>query len=243
LGDISEMRGLIVVICFLAGFFLLASLMPPQFMSSQVNATGNPNPNENLDSYNILGWNQSVSLQLLNAGGINYTAVRGFNVAIASTASSASLFGWTYAEWWGFTWAIDYFQWNYRNGTLIATQYFPVSLLDTMDTNGITLLFQIKNTHCWFNIGFTYDNGTYASPSLALADDELYMNFNSGFDESGSQMNAWTLLTGVIFFQPISGIPYYLSLLIAFPIWICIAYLMFIFVLRMIGAVFGGGGA
>jgi len=243
MGDISEMRGLIVVICFLASFFLLASLIPSQFMSSAVNATGSPNPTDNLDSYGVIAWNQTETLQLLDAGGINYTTLKGYNIAIASTGSSASLFGWTYAEWWGFTWAIDYFQWNHRNGSLIATQFFPVSLLDSMATDNEPLEFQLKNSHAWFNIYFTYNTTTYASPSLALAGDALYMNFHAGFDEMGSQINAWTLLTGVLFFQPIAGIPYYLSLLIAFPIWICLAYLIFIFVLRMIGAVFGGGGA
>lgn len=248
------MRGLIVVICFLAGFFLLASLMPSGFMPSPISANNTVTPESNFDAYGFLGWNNSIDILLEPTGNTAFETVRGYQVAIAVDPSNTFIGGYTYASFWVFNWDIDWFLWYYTNGTLLPIDYnhelsidivptIRVSTLDSDYSIGYSMRYEIRNSHTQFNVLFNWNITDNATPSLALIDNGLYLTFETSFDDMGSQINAWTLLSGVLFFQPIAGIPYYLSLLIAFPIWICIAYLMFIFVLRMIGAVFGGGGA
>jgi len=50
-------------------------------------------------------------------------------------------------------------------------------------------------------------------------------------------------MIGMLFTASLPDVDPSLNYIIAIPLWICCSYLIFIFVLRIIGAVFGGGGA
>lgn len=112
----------------------------------------------------------------------------------------------------------------------------------------------LKCSRTSFSVQFNYNITAFTAPSQAYqnltrsgshtsSDGYLGIIIGVDFSERNTQLNAWNLITGFLFFQLIPDLPYTLSLLIEAPIWVCEAYLLFIFVLRIIGAVFGGGGA
>jgi len=62
------------------------------------------------------------------------------------------------------------------------------------------------------------------------------------FDQTGTGYNAWDLIGMLLFFQ-LPDVHWIINILLALPFWVPVAYLTFIFILRAIGAIFGGGGA
>lgn len=251
MGDISEMRGLVVVVSFLAVFFIIASLIPSGLLQSSSSPQANRGitPNEGLNAYRMLGWNNSKDITILSGGNANETQVKGYNVYMSTSSGVIDpvILGETYASWWIIVWDVDYFKWYLQNGTDVSNYLInpriAISMLDALYAENYSMVFSLVNSHVSLTGAFTWNTGTYAKPSDAYAVDALHLGFETSFDDTGSSINAWNLLTSILFFQYIPSVPIYMSAMIAVPIWVCIGYLVFIFILRMIGVVFGGGGA
>ncbi len=62
------------------------------------------------------------------------------------------------------------------------------------------------------------------------------------FDQVNTSANAWSIMSQILVFD-LPEVNSIINILISVPIWIGIAYLSFIIILRVVGAIFGGGGA
>jgi hypothetical protein len=302
MGDISEMRGLIVCVTFIATAITLVMIIPTGFFPS-TNATQQVNPQGGAFR-DILGYNDTYQW---NFTGNYFTGIYPNLVpARGVTDKSVKIGGWTVViteswyevpndpafgngtgyyfelqmeicdEWWDFRYNREDFQWFNQNGTESTSNHdvkgaiggnFEVHKVLTIprididsrsssygnNTYSPETSYDVRCSRTSFYITFYYNCSLYpppAAPSSAYYgqaspthDCGLAMSIGQGFSERATQLNAWTLITGFLFFQLIPDLPIIISLLIECPIWICEAYLLFIFVLRVIGAVFGGGGA
>jgi len=102
--------------------------------------------------------------------------------------------------------------------------------------------YKAQCAHFFVRIYFGYDETLYSSPENAWNYHGLNMLIGIDFDQVSTGYNAWSLIAMLLFFQ-LPEIHWVINALIAVPIWLCVGYLSFIFILRSIGAIFGGGGA
>ena len=309
MGDISEMRGLIVCVTFIATAITLILLIPPSFMS--IGANQQVNPTEG-NTRNILAYNDTYFLnytgnrdgtpagtpplnhvhsQLLDVGGHSVLFTESFykidnDPLFMNLTSYWFVFQTEMAQdIWGYRYNQEDFKWYNQNGTDTTTNieievndgnaifgnvYHWVShdvlTLAQVDMDAHTqnstlnntlynpqIQYTLKSSSTTFQAQFSYNISAFTAPSQAYQNltrmgnetstGGLSLTIGIDFSERASQINAWDLITGFLFFQLIPQLPTTISLLIEVPIWIAEAYLIFIFILRVIGAVFGGGGA
>jgi hypothetical protein len=295
MGDISEMRGLIVCVTFIATAITLVLLMPSGFFPTS-SATQNVNPQSG--TRNIFGYNdsylwnftgnyltgaypawspaRSMTEKMVVIGGYNLIITESWFTTFNDTGGGETDYHWELqAETCAIFWSgvVDYhydredFRWVNQNGTDVTSDHDVLGSFGTTEVHKVLTLsqldidahlgasyspetaYRITNSKTTFNIVFMYNITLYGYPVAAYEGTGsgytcgLVMGIGQDFSERATQLNAWSLITGFLFFQLIPDLPPVISILIEAPIWVCEAYLLFIFALRVIGAVFGGGGA
>jgi hypothetical protein len=301
MGDISEMRGLVVCVTFIATAITLILAIPSGFFPAST-PTQRINPTSG-NFRNIFGYNESylwnftgnyltgvypawnparpVHEQRVIIGGYNIIITESWFTTFNDTGGNETDYHWELqAEVCDVFWSgvVDYhynredFRWINQNGTETTSNHDVLGSFGSIETHKVLTLAQldidsrstnpygnntwspetaytITNSRTTFNVVFEYNITLHPYPTHAYEGIGsgnvcgLTMAIGQDFSERATQMNAWTLITGFLFFQLIPDLPVVLSLLIEAPIWIAEAYLLFIFALRVIGAVFGGGGA
>jgi hypothetical protein len=83
---------------------------------------------------------------------------------------------------------------------------------------------------------------SYTDATDAYDNHALWLYLEAGLDRNNTALNGWSLIQSVLFFN-IPNVEPMISYIMGIPIWICVAYLAVIMVLRIAGAIFGGGGA
>lgn len=243
MGDISEMRGLIVVFCIIAVSITLIALMPSEFYTATATSpeTGSATPT------GLMAWNETYVLNITGTFAY-YFQVGGYNIRVEKWPQGLNIE--TYDSWWIFVWNFDIFKW-FKNGVEVSTYYhMPIgdkwllepSQMDSDFASGEGLNYEIKNSKTQLRVNLAFNTTLFTNPSDAYTGNAMGLIFNIDFDDRNTSINALNLI-GMLFTASIPNVDPTINLLISFPIWACTGYLVFIFVLRIIGAVFGGGGA
>jgi len=243
MGDISEMRGLIVVFCIIAVSITLIALMPTEFYTATAGSpeTGSVTPT------GIMAWNETYILNITDTFAYTFQ-IGGWNIRVEKWPEGLHIE--TYDSWWVFVWNFDGFKW-FKDGIEVSQYYdFPAidrwliepSQLDDDFASGKGLAYKIRNSKTEMDVSFAFNETAFDTPSDAYVGNDIRLIFNLDFDDRNTSINALNLI-GMLFTASIPNVDPTINLLISFPIWACTGYLVFIFVLRIIGAVFGGGGA
>lgn len=295
MGDISEMRGLIVCVTFIATAITLVLLIPSGFFPITT-ATQNINPQSGVR--NIMGYNDSyfwnftgnyltgaypawspargVTDKSVKIGGYTLVITESWYETFNDTGGGETDYHWELQlevcdEFWDYRYHREDFTWFNQNGTESTSTHNVVGAILSHDENHSVLTiaqldidsrsthnntyspetyYTVRCSKTTFNIIFNYNVTAFDNPTEAYEGTGepshtcgLSMNIGQDFSERATQLNAWSLITGFLFFQLIPDLPVAISIMIEAPIWVCEAYLLFIFALRVIGAVFGGGGA
>lgn len=249
MGDISEMRALIVLFTIVTVTIALVGFIDTRFFTSNVQNKNTPNI-EKITSF--LAWNDTYTLNVTFTGGGDQTfSLSGYNMAINWDASPTRLTMGTYAQFWFVVWDWQPFEW-YNNDVLVSETYGIVSvpvvmMAETVDeyVSGGVAEFEIRNTYTKFEIVCAYNTTAYDSWDEAVLDDGAVIIFNQQWEDRPTSLNALQLV-GMILTGSLPEIHPVLSVLFGLVGWGIIAagvYLTFIFILRIIGSVFGGGGA
>lgn len=259
MGDLSEYRGIIVAVSFVSLAVILVTLMvaqsPALFTSASQGTTAVGEGSVVNNPNDLLAWNESLTLTLGPGGlpkNVTYFQVAGWNAYIQ--CYDTTYFGEnrmemaTYDAWWIFKWNFQEFRW-YKDSEEVSTYDSPYYFLALPTLNsdytaeGMNgLQYQAKNSLTTFTVSFAFNDTTYASPNAAFAGNELYAHFNVDFSDRNTSINVIALLGGIFTFS-LPGFDPTMQLVIMIPIYAAFAYIIFIVVLRVIGAVFGGGGA
>ncbi len=130
---------------------------------------------------------------------------------------------------------------NFRLGTSGADRgtSFTPSELDG-DYTGGNIRYTARCDHFQMFIFFGFNETLYSSPSDAWTNNALRILFAIEFDQTNTTVNAWSLISMMLFFQ-IPTIHPLLNVILTIPLWIALTYLVYITILRAIGALFGGG--
>jgi hypothetical protein len=248
-GNLAELRPLIFVAAFVGFIVLMFGIMvaesPSLFMgattgsSSITNSTTSPNP------LNLLAWNSTYILNITDSSDASYHfVIQGWNVAVFTYDQWGikKIDMATYSEWWIFKWDWDDFAW-YKDGVQVSEQgeiWFNLYVLDTHYSQNKTLNYLAKNTKTQLTVYFVFNTTAYAKPTDAYSAGGLAMVFQQDFNDRNTSVNALSFLAGLFTFS-LPGMPWQINMLIWIAIFPALMYLAFIFVLKILGAIFGGG--
>lgn len=254
MGDISEMRGIIIVGSFIGVFVIIASLIPSGFFFYDYEGkTIEPPPC--FEAIDLQSYAETWTYTMNETGGTDRgvyyevgvdTGGHDFNFEYRK-ANASTLYvrmrhwfaNWIFPTQHTMEWinkrGITQSEWVAGHWSLYATE------LDEDYANDY-LPYTVQCWHFHVDVHFGYNETLYSSPSDAWNSNALNILIGIEFDQQGTSMNAWHLIALILFFQ-MPDIHWVVNAIIAVPIWIAVAYLSFILILRAIGAVFGGGGA
>ncbi len=246
MGDISEMRGLIVVFVVIAVAITLIVAIPSEFYTPTLT---NPQIGGNISPEDLLAWNTTTTFNLTSGFEEDFS-LNGYEWRIQQLGFFGDPEGvglHTMAKWWIFTWDVDYCRWYDsqsidRSSYYLGKAYLSMDVLDQLCSIDGTATLTAQNSKTKLTLTFTYNASAYIKFSDALTAGEAYVSFNSDWDDRMTSINALSLI-GMLFTATLPNIDPTLNLIIAFGLWACVGYLVFIFALRIVGAVFGGGGA
>lgn len=250
MGDISEMRGLIVVFCVIAVSITLILLIPSEYYTASLSnaQVGDAAPTD------VISWNNTYTINmtdpttdLFQIGGYNVEVASVILIGIPPGVDPTAIRMDTYSNWWVFFWDWDYFRWIDPDGLDVSyTNHalgYPVIQISTLDNYANPVQFTAQNGKTKLTVSFSYNSTAYTSFQDAwTSSGYIYMVFNIDWDDRMTSISALSLI-GMLFTASLPSVDPVINLLISFALWACTAYLVFIFALRIVGAVFGGGGA
>ena len=254
MGDISELRGLLVTISFLGILVLLLALIPFQFyVSGEHREVNVPDVFEAIDIYYYA---ETKSFYMNETGGKEFGNEYiveidlgnwdiDFHYALANASRlSCSLLHKRYE--WIIIPAFHHLTW-YNTQGMKRGQDFPYESGTHLyvedieeDGSGGEAHYNAKCSHTQYKVIFAYNSTLYSSFEEAWDYHGLAVFFGVEFDQVNTSYNAWNIVSMLLFFQ-LPTIHPLINAIIAIPLWICIAYITFILILRAIGAIFGGG--
>lgn len=258
MGDISELRGLIVVVTFLGVTGLLIAWMPSQlYAGGEYHEVYVPEVFEGMDIYNFVdtantpmnetqGWTYPLDTSWYicepDDDGEGDPEIGGRNVNMWYKKANESGLAVKHEHLYGaFIFTFSHFMKHYdRNGIDRGTHLEVAEIQDNSEDNQ-TSRFKVQCRHFHMTAIFNFNYTKWGNFTNAWNHNELYVFHGIDFDQSSTGYNAWDLIAKLLFFQMPAGIPFYINAILAIPIWVATAYIVVILVYRTIGAVFGGG--
>ena len=263
MGDISEMRAVIVILAFVVFTVTLVGLMvsesPSMFMGMVTGSTGTTASGSPTSPTDIAVWNSTHTEVINDTMGSNYPFDLGgwhFRLSYWLPGSSVKYFSMeTYDFFLFFAYNIEDMQWYGAQNTLKSGYYevtysiwktaIPLSVMDMDYANGglNALRYTVQNSKTKLTLNFWFNTTAYTNCTNALASGgNIYMLVGQDFVDRNTSINALGFISGIFTFS-LPGLPFIPNLILWLMIFPAAIYLAFIFVLRIIGAVFGGGGA
>jgi len=236
-GDISELRGLLVVVPMLGLMVLLIGQIPTNFYTAgDMRFVTPPDEWEGVDLPSFAEFWNSTSIQVLT----DTFDIGGRNLEWVSNEAGDSiyllhLFGIGLLESEGGTW-------KDRKGATVSFegtqghQEINDAVLDAEYSGYGNMRFYVSYEVIVFQLQvfFSFNETTYNNPSTAWANDDLNVGIGVEWDETNTQLSAWDIIGSLLFFQlPDLGVTI-VSTILAVPLWVCIGYIAFVIIRALI---------
>lgn len=253
MGDISEMRGLVTVVTFLGMLVLLISWFPAQlYQATDAEKTViTPTVFESIDvwsyaeTFNYLmnetGGSQLGQWYFVDDSGLDIgSRDLQFYYIPANQSNLRARVLYHYYVWIIFP-ALEALHWYNDAGVDRGTEIDVSEMeLDTQDNETVKYRLVSERFGFQYIAHYGFNSTTYGNFTEAWNFHGLHFFLAVNFDQVNTSYNAFQLVGMLLFFQ-LPNVHWVLNAIIAIPIWVCIAYLVFILFLRAIGAIFGGG--
>jgi hypothetical protein len=258
MGAMAELRPIIVIGSFMAIVVTLISIMPSGFFGS--NATTVTPTNENF--YSLLGTNDTLEYNLTGSShDFGNKDFGGWHIDLqeVNVAGEPELWLQVADAWYSYFYNREDFIWyDVQNTRKSTTMYFTpfdaypadhelmrITVINTdyLSGNVSGLIYYARCSRTTMKTMFYFDTTLYVNVTDAYSNAKLRMVVGIDFNERNTQINAWSIIGAFLTFQLIPNCELTLALLIEIPLWFAELYVVFIMVLRIRGAVFGGGGA
>jgi hypothetical protein len=239
-GDLSELRGLLVVITFLSVTVLLVSMIPGEFVVSTTTNRQVVVP-EAYSSSEVMAIASSYNFTFgphvdkeFDLGGHTFLI---FDNAAGSIPGNGIMMFHTWIEYWIFH-NQDPMLWydsqNIQRDTGEDFSTWPWMMkFQTIDDIGVNTTWTVQCQHVTVKIMFGYNTTSYDNCTQAYENDALGIWLGINFDQVNTQYNAWNLISMILFFQMPDVHPL-INAIIAIPIWVTIAYLVFTLITKLI---------
>jgi len=256
MGDISEMRGIVVVITFLATLVLLINLFPSGFYAIDYHGRDVYVP-ELFEFIDIQSFAQTKPV-ILNVSGADYGEERRWDIDIGEhdfdlyyTKANKSKHNLRLVHYWS-EWVFAMHQYGLMWFNLEGLKRSAPDEYghDAISGETIQLDFteNVSKYRCvhpeYFEVRVfvAYNTTAYSGIIDAWNHYALHVMFGIDFDQTSTGYSAWAMISMLMFWQ-LPDIHWIIQVLISAPLWACVAYIAYILILRAIGAIFGGGGA
>lgn len=245
MGDISEMRGVIVLFTVVSLTVGLIMLMPSNYFTASTTA---PSTYNNTVT-GILAWNSSYTLNVTK-GTVQTFSLNGYGWYMDTAILTDTMRLGTYSNWFIFNYDFDWIRWINTTGyDWSETDAFGDPQLNFADLDTASVeqpyTFDAKNSRTNIRVTMVYNDTAYSTWSDALNADAITLIFSIDLDDRNTSMNALGIV-GLVLTAQLPNIHPVVNGVFALIGWGFVGasvYLVFIFVLRIVGAVFGGGGA
>jgi len=250
MGDISELRGLIVIVSFLGVIILLFGMIPAQFAIGDVEGreVNVPDFFEAIDIYSFADYinftiDNIISYEEFTLGGHEfwfYTEPNWF--AIEHVHNQFWIFQWTHSQRWYDQNGVEqsvFHQFSYPIEDSSYAIYVPDLGTEIPEAQEGEIRMNVKCSHTQEKAYIAYNTTAYSSYQDAYANLDLWIFLGMHFDDVNTAYNAWDLIGMLIFFQ-LPDIHWVINALIAIPIWVSIAYLSYVLIIKVIPLIGGG---
>jgi len=249
-GSLGELRPLVTIVSTLGLFALLVCMIPGEYSAAEYEGRELTVPEyfEGIDiqyfasihnttivfgdpwpAYPDLFW------EGFDLGGWNFE----FEVNRKSNVDYAALI--RYDIWWIFKHNTHHLKWINSKGITVGNDYGDLRFTDldeNYDENINECRFTVKDDVMQLMVYFGFNTTKYDTPTQALDQDELSVLFCVGFDQLNTAINSWNLIGMILFFQMPDVHPA-INAIIAIPLWVCIAFLVYVLILKAIPFVGG----
>jgi len=250
MGDMSELRGLVVIVSFMGVLVLLLAWIPGSFfVASSAREVYVPDYFESIEVFSFV---ETKTHYLNDSGGnlwvfdstirLKDVDIGGYDIDLFYRRPNQGFYKlWLLHE--HYNWYI--FPADHKL-TFVSLRgvnrgiELDINELTTDANGGNVTEYRARCKHTTYHIGLSYNSTLYSSYSDAWDNGDVIIFFGVEFDQVNTSYNAFNVISMLLFFQ-LPEIDVYTNALMAIPLWAGIIYIAYIIVLRTIGAIFGGG--
>lgn len=254
MGDLSEMRGLITVVTFMGFFVLLLAWIPPEMYTvGQYREVYTPEEFEAIEVYSFADYD---FIYLNESSGHIYWAdssiwiyedlnIGGWDMDFYYKRPNETGLSWKmiheHTEWWGLLADHHGLALNDRSGVdRRENDYCTVeSIEENAESNGYTSRWRAVCPHFTVYTIFSFNITTYATFENAWNFGELRVFWGINFEDVNTSYNAFQLISMLLFFS-FPSMPVYIQAPMSIITWVCVCYLLFIFITKVIPFIGGG---
>jgi hypothetical protein len=242
--DVPPARNFIVVVSFLGIYAIGLMLIPSQLLSTEFDIRA-PTYNEEYwdlpsieslaNTYNITADNGGLFYS--EAWGIDEGFGHNFLFKINEVDGEIKIENQHYFLWLIFPVGHHSMDWiakgngkNYE-GFLVQSEFDVTA--ETSDENITSASYTVQCEHVAMHavVGFNYT--LYANATDAFNNDALTVEFGIEWDELGTGLNAWNIISSILFFQAPEINPY-VNAILAIPLWAAIGWLAYALIMAAI---------
>lgn len=245
MGDLSELRGLVTAVTFLGALVLIIALIPSGFYTAGESREVNvPDIYESIDIYSFA----ETSIEYLNDSGgslwfldntyrIKNIDIGNWDIDLYYRRPNEGSYRLFLVHIW-YDWIIfpsdHQLEWFSRAG-VNRGQVLEISHIESDGAGDYSVSYRALCDHTTYHVTLAYNSSLYNSYTEAWNAGALGFFAGVNWDDMNTGLNAWNLISMLLFFQ-LPGISPIINALIAIPIWAAIAYLTYILILRAIEA-------
>ena len=236
----GEIKGLIVAITFLSTFFIITALIPSGFLYTASEGRTVEVP-EYFESVDIYSFADTYNFTVANESSVEDFDLGGWHVRFHNDFEAEDFYVQLRDIWWIFTYNFRALDWYNNKGIRVSDALHDLDYAEldkNYDSEHNVCKFTVKNKETTFIVFFGFNTTKYSKPTEALADGDLHCLFCINFDKQNTSVNAWNLVGAILFFQMPDVHPA-INALIAIPLWVMIAYLVYVLILKAIPFVGG----
>lgn len=244
MGDIAELRGLVLCVTFLSTFILICGIMPPELIFGEQQNERNIYVPEHFESVDLEYISETKNTTVQDASPFTDT-IGGWDIRVLSfkypgVTVSDYLFLHHYAKRWIFSFNFHPMRWYDSSGIEISVSDRGDRLdIDALDGYEYGHKYSAECDHFKMSVYFGYNTTAFDSHVAAFRNGSLSILFALGFDERNTARNAWGLIGMVLFWQ-MPKIHPAINILISIPIWVTIGYLIYVLIAKIVPL--SGGG-
>jgi len=245
MGDISELRGLIITISTLSCIVLLILWLPaPDFAESIIEARQYSTP-EDFDITEIIAYNDTYSLTF------NYTMDMPYHIDADESGIGHDLWlqldkYWISLDhfWYWFFIPVgfhdmEWYDTSHSEKISYQEAYMEKLDMETLDIYDYGSIFWMECEHLQLKIVFSYNTTMYASHFDAFDNEALTMSVGVEWELEKTTYNAWDLIAMLLFYN-FPETHWMINAILKVPIWVCIAYLSYVLIIKVIPLIAGG---
>lgn len=246
MGDMSEIRSLVVVVSFMSCLVLFLLWMPhEQFEESIIEARLYSSPDD-FDISEIMAWNKTYRVTF------NFTMDHPYHIDADDSKIGHDLNLYVYTDgialehfWYWFSIPCGYHEMEWYDAThkdKISEEEFGGDeerlYITTIDNYDYGSIFYVECKHLQLKVTFSYDTETYSNHVDAFDNEALAMSCGVEWEIEKTTYNAWDLI-GMLLIFDLPDVHPWINALMKVPLWVCISYLCYVLVIKVIPFIAG----